>query len=56
VEEFERRIVDKKYNHFTLLAIGLDCGFNTKSSFNSIFKKLTGKTPSEYKAGTIQES
>jgi len=56
VEEFIKRVKDKKYNHFTLLAIGLDCGFNTKSSFNSIFKRVTGKTPSEYKEGTSTDS
>ena len=33
----------------TLLAIAYDCGFNSKSSFNNIFKKFTGVTPSQYK-------
>jgi AraC-like DNA-binding protein len=50
VEEFKKRVHGKKFDHYTLLSIGLDCGFNTKSSFNSIFKKFTGMTPSEYKA------
>ena len=49
IEEFKKRVGDKKFDHYTLLSIGLDCGFNTKSSFNSIFKKSTGMTPSEYK-------
>ncbi len=35
-------------NH-TLLDIALSCGFSSKSSFNAIFKKQTGKTPSEYR-------
>jgi AraC-like DNA-binding protein len=33
----------------TLLAIALDCGFNSKAAFNRAFKKMTGHTPSEYK-------
>lgn len=37
---------------FTLLAIAFDCGFNSKSSFNRIFKSYTGKSPSEYKKNT----
>jgi AraC-like DNA-binding protein len=34
--------------NYTLLSIGFEAGFNSKSSFFRIFKKLTGKTPSEY--------
>ena len=32
----------------TLLQIALDAGFNSKSSFNSVFKKLKGCSPSQY--------
>lgn len=39
-------LVDSELN---LLNIALACGFSSKSSFNSIFKKHTGKTPSEYR-------
>lgn len=49
VKEAERRIVDPQYAHLTLLAIGLSCGFNSKSTFNSAFRRYTGLTPSEYK-------
>ena len=33
---------------FTLLHIAHECGFNSKSSFNRAFKKITGLTPSEF--------
>ncbi len=36
------------YKHLTILAIAYDAGFNSKSSFNTIFKQKTGMTPSEY--------
>lgn len=36
-------------NNQNLLDIAFACGFSSKSSFNAIFKKQTGKTPSEYR-------
>ncbi len=32
-----------------IISIAFDSGFNTKSSFNSVFKKFTNLTPSEYR-------
>lgn len=49
VESFKERIVDPKYVSFSLLGIALECGFNSKSAFNRIFKLKTGLTPSQYK-------
>jgi len=49
VEEVKRLITEDKHKHYTLLAIALEAGFNSKSSFNRIFKKITGFTPSQYK-------
>lgn len=48
VEEAKKRLVSKENSQFTILAIAYDCGFNSKSTFNRIFKDLTGLTPSEY--------
>ncbi|WP_066631248.1 AraC family transcriptional regulator [Labilibacter marinus] len=33
----------------TMLAVAFDSGFNSKTSFNTTFKKLTQQTPSEYR-------
>ncbi len=49
VAAFKENLKDKKYEHYTLLGIAMETGFNSKSSFNSIFKKAEGMTPSEYK-------
>ncbi len=54
VNEFRLNAVIRKFenpdfSHYTIIAIAYDCGFNSKSTFNSIFKQHTGQTPSEYK-------
>lgn len=49
VEEFKERTADPRYTNFSLLGIALECGFNSKSAFNRIFKQKTGLTPSQFK-------
>ena len=49
IEEFKARIEDPSFANYSLLSIAFDSGFKSKTSFNTIFKKITGKTPSEYK-------
>jgi len=49
VEEVKEMLVNSAFSHYTVLGIGLECGFNSKTSFNRIFKEETGLTPTEYK-------
>lgn len=51
VQEVKEMLVNPSFSHYTVLGIGLECGFNSKTSFNRIFKEETGFTPSEYKKG-----
>jgi AraC-like DNA-binding protein len=48
IDEFIQQALTN--NNFSFLALALDAGFNSKSSFNSVFKKHKGVTPSKYKA------
>lgn len=48
VEEAKKLLLDQSSQKYTILAIAYDCGFNSKSSFNTIFKQYTGKTPSDF--------
>lgn len=50
VQEFQARLQSGNYGHLTLLGLALECGFNSKSSFNAVFKSITGKTPSAFAA------
>lgn len=53
VEDVQRKFADSAFDHFSLLAIGLEAGFNSKSTFNAVFKEQTGKTPSSYRNNPI---
>ena len=48
VNDFKERIHAPENKNFSLLGIAFDCGFNSKSSFNRIFKQKTGLSPSEF--------
>jgi AraC-like DNA-binding protein len=48
VELIKKKMNNSSNNNITLLGLAYDCGFNSKSSFNSIYKKMTDLTPSEY--------
>jgi AraC-like DNA-binding protein len=49
INEVKRKIADKKFSGHSVLRIAFESGFNSKSSFNTVFKKMTNNTPSEYK-------
>jgi AraC-like DNA-binding protein len=51
IEEFKKRCKDPQYKNLTLIAIAYDCGFNSKATFNRVFKKNVGSTPGEYYKG-----
>jgi AraC-like DNA-binding protein len=49
VEEAKRLLTDERLDDRSVLMIGLEAGFNSKSTFNDVFKKIAGLTPSEYR-------
>lgn len=49
IEAFKEKIRDHEFRNYSLLGIALECGFNSKSAFNRIFKQTTGLTPSQFK-------
>jgi len=48
VEAVKARLLAPESQAFTLLGIALDCGFNSKATFNRAFKKATGSPPNEF--------
>ena len=51
IEEAKRILTESKDPKLTVLEVMYQSGFNSKSSFNTLFKKKTGVTPSEFRWG-----
>lgn len=49
VDAFRERLASGGSDNLTLLGIAFECGFNSKSAFNRVFRQFTGTTPSEYR-------
>jgi AraC-like DNA-binding protein len=48
VEEVKRRLQETSQSNLTILGTALESGFNSKASFQRIFKEMTGISPGEY--------
>lgn len=49
VEEAKKQLISKDNRHNSILDIAFYVGFNSKSTFNTVFKKYVKMTPSKYK-------
>jgi AraC-like DNA-binding protein len=54
VEGFKQQARDPANAHLSLLGIALDCGFNSKATFNRAFRKFTNQSPGEFLAATAE--
>ena len=48
VEEAKILLLSEKYNQLNILGIAYESGFNSKTTFNTTFKKHTGFSPTEF--------
>ncbi|PHN00854.1 helix-turn-helix domain-containing protein [Flavilitoribacter nigricans] len=55
VREFQRLLRQPEADRFTLLSLAYEAGFNSKSSFNRVFKEITGKTPTQYQRESFSQ-
>jgi len=51
VEEVKKLMEKDSQKRYNIIVLAHEAGFNSKSSFNNIFKKMTGITPSQYRDG-----
>ncbi|SNR17415.1 helix-turn-helix domain-containing protein [Tenacibaculum jejuense] len=48
VNAFKEELKKGSHKELSLLGIALDCGFNSKATFNRVFRKLTQTSPTEF--------
>jgi len=48
VKHFIKKAQKGALQHYTLTALSEECGFNSRSSFFHVFKKITGQSPAEF--------
>lgn len=49
VHDIKQMILDPEFDKYSLLAIGMEAGFNSKTTFYTAFKKETGMSPNTFK-------
>ena len=49
VQDVRRRLAEAGSKDLNVLTLAMDAGFASKSTFNQVFKKQTGQTPSTYR-------
>lgn len=49
-QEVKSMLSDPSHKNESILSIAFSCGFNSKATFNSFFKKHTGQTPRQFRA------
>lgn len=54
VDAFKSMLKENKQEQLSLLGIAHECGFNSKATFNRVFKKLTSCSPTEYLKTQLQ--
>lgn len=48
IEHFKKLIVNPDNSHISIIGLAYESGFNSKTVFNTVFKKEVGMTPKEY--------
>ena len=53
IETAKALLIDDKFSHYTIVSIAYEAGFNSKSTFYTAFKKVVGRTPSQYRKDKV---
>ncbi|MEO9476249.1 MAG: helix-turn-helix domain-containing protein [Cyclobacteriaceae bacterium] len=53
IAHFKKLVVDPDNSHISLIGLAYESGFNSKTVFNTAFKKAEGMTPKEYQKSQV---
>ncbi|MBX2849002.1 MAG: helix-turn-helix domain-containing protein [Acidiferrobacterales bacterium] len=53
INEAKSILSDSSQNHKTMIEISGECGFNSKATYNTFFKRLEGCTPTQFRAKNL---
>ncbi len=56
INEAKQMLSDPAQKSKTMIEISGECGFNSKATYNTFFKKLVGSTPTQYRARKLAEN
>ncbi|PWN63269.1 helix-turn-helix domain-containing protein [Chryseobacterium oncorhynchi] len=56
IEHAKKMLTDGSFQRLSILGIAFESGFNSKTAFNTIFKKMTNMTPSEFRKNQCSRS
>jgi len=55
LDEARKLLIQPQLNGYKISSVAYDAGFNSLSTFNEVFKKHTGKTPTEYRKEMLKD-
>ncbi len=56
IDQVKKLIINNEYVNYTIESIGLESGFNSKSTFYTAFKKFTGQSPRQFKQQSVKQN
>ncbi|MBT8115890.1 MAG: AraC family transcriptional regulator [Arenicella sp.] len=56
IDEAKLKLADMAQKDKTMIEILGECGFNSKATYNTFFKKIVGSTPTQYRASKLKEA
>ena len=54
VDAIKQKLHDPQLKRYTIVAVAMQCGFNSKASFQRVFKQHVGVSPNEFRKRTVE--